>query len=184
MRFPMMFSGKQHDPFPVSQWMKERKRWIEQKVRHGHIVHDRFLKNVYESGNNPFLLPLICGLPVKYMESFHSHPVEWQFYIWSDCFQKLEAGKRFSVKYIVYKVEQRLKQRDLLLRHLPLHEERNWEKSISSYLQLLAKLSYVRPQEEGLFIKIKEMARLNGMENPNHEVMLQQSIAGFLGTIK
>lgn len=157
------------DSFPYFLWFKERKRWIEQKVRYGHIGHDRFLKNVYESGNNPFLLPAVSGLPVSYSESFASHPIEWQFYIWIDCLQKLHDGKKISLKYILYKLQQRIDCGDLLLRNLPLHDQRNWKRAVSYYLHLLADLFYLRSAGEDLFVKQKMISKLSHMDDRTEE---------------
>lgn len=164
------------DSFPYFLWFNERKKWIKQKVRYGNIGHDRFLKNVYESGNNPFLLPAVCGLPVLYMESFGSHPIEWQFYIWTDCLHKLDDGKKISLKYIFYKLQQRIDCGDLLLRNLPLHPHHNWKKAVSFYMNLLVDLFYLRISGEDLFVKQKTISKLSHMEDRTEE----ENICNFL----
>ena len=101
-------------------WLLEKKKWIEKKVRFSNIVNDTFLKNVYTSGNNPFLLPNICGLPVLAMEHIQDHPLEWQFYIYEDCLKDLNIGQRISLKYVKHKLGGRMRQGNLTRREFPL----------------------------------------------------------------
>ncbi|WP_339163761.1 competence protein CoiA family protein [Siminovitchia sp. FSL W7-1587] len=155
--------------FPYLHWLKEKNKWIQQKVRYGTIVHGSFLKNVYKSGNNPFLLPAVCGLPVPYMESFASAPMIWQFYVWIDCLQKLPFGKKISLKYVLYKLGRRIDREDVLLRQLPFHDYRNWEKAVAFYLRLLVHLSYLRIAGEDLFVKRKMINSLKHTEDRTEE---------------
>ncbi|WP_186306538.1 competence protein CoiA [Siminovitchia fortis] len=141
--------------FPYKNWPDEKMNWIQQKVRYGNLMRDSFLRAVYMEGSNPFLLSPLIGLPVKYMESFISHPAEWQFFIWSDCLKKLGTGKNISLKYVNYKLRERISNGDIICRTLPLHDENQWEKSVRDYFRLLEELFYFQRAGKDLYRMIQ-----------------------------
>ncbi len=145
-------------------WFQEKKKWIERKVRFGNIVSDSFLKDVYTSGNNPFLLPLICGLPVPTMENIQEHPVQWQFYIFEDCLKDLKIGQCISLKYIKQKMRLRMKRGDLRQRNFPLKSDYFWDEAIDHYFCLLMELEYFTRESEHLFKMAKVISASKQME--------------------
>ncbi|MBS4218009.1 hypothetical protein KHA96_06690 [Bacillus sp. FJAT-49711] len=152
--------------FPHSQkrmnqlsWMKQKRKWLQKKVQYGNLVHDHFLKNIYTSGYNPFLLPPICGLPVPFMECFYSHPLEWQFLIFEDCLSKLQTGTRISLKYIKQKVEARINSGLLYTRFFPLDRTISWENAVEHYFLLLTELEYFTKLGEDLF-KVEKQVKI------------------------
>lgn len=141
--------------FPLEKWMHEKRNWVQHKVRYGNLVQDRFLQAVYEYGSNPFLLSPLIGLPVHYMECFISHPSEWQFFIWTDCLSKLKLNKQISLKYVNFKMRERIAKRDLICRVLPLHGENEWEKAVGHYFQLLEELFYFQKAGKDLYRMVR-----------------------------
>lgn len=154
VKFPLKAFGAR-PPFPMQRWLNEKNNWIQQKVRHGDLIQDRFLKAVYMAGSNPFLFNPLIGLPVNYMESFVSHPVEWQFFIWTDCLKKLRLNKNISLKYVNFKLRNRLCNGDLVCRILPLHGDSPWEEAVRHYFQLLERLFYFQKVGKDLYKMIQ-----------------------------
>ncbi|MBS4177399.1 competence protein CoiA [Lederbergia citrea] len=138
-----------------TMWLPEKRRWLKNKVHYGNIVDDPFLKAIYVSGNNPFLLSPIIGLPVPNMEYFQSHPLEWQYFIYQDCLSNLSIGQRISLKYIYQKLRIRMKASFLLERIFPLEIEGNWEYAVKDYFSLMTELEYFIKIGEDLFEMIK-----------------------------
>ncbi|GIN19224.1 competence protein CoiA [Siminovitchia fordii] len=141
--------------FPIVKWSDEKRNWIQQRVRHGDLVRDSFLRAIYTEGSNPFLLSPLIGLPVNYMESFISHPVEWQFFIWSDCLKKLKLNRKISLKYVNYKLRERITKGDIVCRTLPLHDKNQWEKAVRHYFRLLEQLFYFQSAGKDLYRLIR-----------------------------
>ncbi|MFD1705640.1 competence protein CoiA [Siminovitchia sediminis] len=136
---------------PLKNWLAEKRNWMQQKVRYGNLARDPFLEAVYTNKKNPFLLSPVIGIPVFYMESFISHPVEWQFFIWADCLKQINLNKNISLKYITYKLQTRIKKGELSLRILPMHERDQWKKAIAHYFQLLEQLFYFQQAGKDLY---------------------------------
>ncbi|RST59647.1 hypothetical protein D5F11_011105 [Siminovitchia terrae] len=145
----------EHPYFPFKSWLNEKMSWIQQKVRYGDLVQDRFLSTVYLEKSNPFLISPLIGLPVKYMEGFVSHPTEWQFFIWTDCLKKLSFNKRISLHYVYYKLRKRISKGDIVCRVLPLHEKALWEKAVRNYFRVLEELFYFQKVGKDLYRMIR-----------------------------
>lgn len=145
-------------------WLKEKNQWIANKVRFGTLLKDSFLKAVYIAGENPFQLPVICGLPTKHMENFYSHPCEWQFYIYQDCIIKLKVGQKISLKYIYQRIRNRIKRGDIVIRIFPLQSLTNWEAAIQQYFKILVQLGYFSQIGEDLFELLKQIVIPKALE--------------------
>ncbi|MCR2820985.1 competence protein CoiA [Lederbergia panacisoli] len=150
--------------FPISKtrmkhltWLQHKRKWLQNKVQYGNLVHDHFLKTIYSSGNNPFLLPPICGLPVPHMECFYSHPLEWQFLIFQECLSKLQIGTRVSLKYINQKMEAGIKSGFINPRFFPLDREITWRNAVENYFSLLTEMEYFTKLGEDLFKMNKQV---------------------------
>ncbi|MBD8003849.1 competence protein CoiA [Bacillus norwichensis] len=154
VKWPLPLSAK-HPYFPFQSWLGEKRNWIQQKVRYGNLVKDRFLSVIYQEKSNPFVLSPLIGLPVKYMESFVSHPTEWQFFIWVDCLKKLSLNKRISLHYVYYKLQKRISEGDIVCRVLPLHETALWEKAVRDYFRVLEELFYFQRAGKDLYRVIR-----------------------------
>lgn len=141
----------------VPLWQQSKRRWLQNKVLYGNLVDDSFLKSIYSSGHNPYLLPPICGLPVPFMECFYSHPIEWQFFIYQECFSKLQVGKRISVKYIIQKVQSLIKSGFISPRYFPLAHELTWKNAVEHYCNVLTEWEYFKKIGEDLFEMVKEI---------------------------
>lgn len=150
IHLPIQFPIKQ-SYFSYLSWHNEKKRWLQNKVRYGNLVSDSFLSTIYSSHHSPFLLPSICGIPVRYMEFFQSHPMEWQYFIYKDCLMKLRIGQRISLKYIKQKLLNRIKSRSILLRAFGLETDANWEQAVTEYFYLLTELEYFSRKSKDLF---------------------------------
>lgn len=150
---------------PVEKWLIEKQNWIQHKVRNGNLVTDSFLKAIYKDRSNPFLLSPLIGLPVGYMESFISHSVEWQFFIWTDCLRKVKPVKKISLKYVNFKLRERIAKGDLVCRMLPLHDEGQWEKAVYSYFQLLEELFYFQKAGKDLYRMVREFPWPNHVDD-------------------
>lgn len=162
LQFPLIFQ-KTNLNWSGTQWLSEKQKWLENKVRYGNIVNDSFLKAVYLSGHNPFLLPFVCGIPVAYMECIQNHPVEWQFFVWIDCLEKLEVGHRVSLKYAEQKIKARIERGDIVLRTFPLSSDISWKEALQHYFYNLAQLQYFIV-EDNLFKVNKKIAVPNHTE--------------------
>ncbi|MCM3110451.1 competence protein CoiA [Lederbergia lenta] len=138
-------------------WLKEKYQWIANKVRFGTLQNDLFLKAVYTAGENPFLLPTICGIPTKHMENFYSHPCEWQFYIYQDCILKLKVGQKISLKYVNQRVRNRINHGNILIRTFPMQTNTNWETTVEQFFISLTELEYFLKIGEDLFELLKQI---------------------------
>ncbi|MCJ8006002.1 competence protein CoiA [Lederbergia wuyishanensis] len=152
LRFPQTSKSINH-----TLWLQNKRKWLHHKVQNGNLVNDLFLKNIYTSGHNPFLLPPICGLPVQYMENFYSHPIEWQFLIYLECLRKIQVGKRISLKYIYQKIQAWEKAGLIVIRNFPLDQINNWRNAVENYFSLLTELEYFSNLGEDLFEKEKQI---------------------------
>ena len=155
LKLPLFMNISDKPPFTAEQWQQAKQRWLERKVRFGNLTRDPFLKAVYEAGQNPFLLPHVCGVPVREMEDFSSHATEWQFFIWADCLLKLKAGQRLSLNYIHYRLRERVKSSELSMRILPGVPAINRGKAVEAYMDFLAEEGYVKKTGKNMYIMHK-----------------------------
>lgn len=142
-------------PFQLKNnlWLQEQRKWLQNKV-HYSTTHDPFLQIVYLSGHNPFLLPVICGIPVKDSYFFKTPPFVWQYYIYNDSLKLLQNGQRISLKSAIHQFRIRIKQKLVLLRHFPLLDNNRWEKAINHYFSLLERMGYfIRVNNEEFILK-------------------------------
>lgn len=151
------------NPAAAKIWIGSKHKWLERKVRFGNM-QDPFLRELYLSGEKPFLLPAAIGLPVPYMEHISSHPIEWQFFIWKDCLSRLSREQRISPKYVNYKLEKRMKEGVIKVRKLPLHAKSGWKLAVSAYITLLTALFYLREAGEDCYQMVKPFRSPKHME--------------------
>ncbi|WP_084781824.1 competence protein CoiA [Bacillus niameyensis] len=152
-------------------WLEQKGKWLQSKVHYGNFIQDHFLREVYTSSHNPFLLPPICGTPVQYLYFFQSHPIEWQFYIYYDCIVSLKIGQRISLNYVYQRVSDRIRKKHIVVRNFPLDKKINWKMTVKSYFKLLTTKEYFEKVGENLFeirkkiIPPRNIEEANNMEN-------------------
>lgn len=114
--------------FQLQSFFDEKRKWIERSLYYRNARSHPFFKAVYESGQNPHLLPEQIGLPVRSGAAIRNHPVEWQFYI------QLEKGTGTEEEII----RRRIKLGHLKPQKLPLAEGITVEGAVKEYKELLA----------------------------------------------
>lgn len=158
LTFPLHIQPSALNHSNRSRWIREKNKWLANKVRYGDLLKDTFLKAVYMSGENPFLLPFICGIPSVHLENFQSHPCEWQLFIYIDCLKRLQLGQKISLKFVLQKIRIRIKMRDILIRQFPLDSSSSWEETVAKYMELLVDQEYFLRIGEDLFELIKTIS--------------------------
>ncbi|MBP1915666.1 competence protein CoiA [Lederbergia galactosidilytica] len=149
-----------HDlPFDFQTWLNEKRTWIQYKVYYGNLHNDLFLKEVYTTGHNPFLLPEICGLPLPHAHLIYDSPIVWQFYIYLDCLQEIPIGQKLSLKWVNQRILQRINNGMITIREFPLdfNNQYTWKVPISEYFSLLTSLEYLSKIGEDLFMIEKKV---------------------------
>ncbi|MBE3570958.1 MAG: hypothetical protein IMW92_12910 [Bacillales bacterium] len=165
----IMFPFSLHKPkafrsFTMAQWLDGKLRWISRKIRYSKAFHDPFLKAVYFNGQNPQLLHPCIGLPVKHSIWIRSHPVEWQYYLWSDLLYRVRIGQTVHMKQGLAVLQKRVKKGELVIREFPLIEPNTLEKAVFHYFQLLASMEILKNLGQGKFIvqkKVKDVPTLD-----------------------
>jgi competence protein CoiA len=142
--------------FTMAQWLKEKRRWISRKIRYSKAFRDPFLKTVYFNGQNPQLLHSCIGLPVKHSIWIRSHPVEWQYYLWSDLLYRVKIGQTVHIKQGLVVLLRRVKKGELVIREFPLIEPITLEKTVFQYFLLLASMDILLNIGGGKFIVQKQ----------------------------
>lgn len=163
LKFPYINKNNNH-----TLWLQHKRKWLQHKVQYGNLVHDHFLKAIYSSGHNPFLLPPLCGLPVQHMECFYSYPLEWQFMIYLECFRKLQVGSRISLKYVNQKVQAWIKEGLIVPRTFPLEQNISWRNAVEKYFSLLTEMEYFSNLGEDLFEMAKQVKTPSSTEEAIH----------------
>ncbi|MBS4207958.1 competence protein CoiA family protein [Bacillus sp. FJAT-50079] len=146
------------------KWKQEKNKWLSAKVRSSNLARESFIKSVYTANDNPYMLPIICGLPCYMMECFHSHPLEWQYYIYQDCLKNLIIGQKISLKYVFQKMKMRIRNGFLFVRTFPLQQYNSWEEAVIQYFLQLVKLEYFSRIGEDLFQKLKHIQTASSYE--------------------
>ncbi|MCJ7840360.1 hypothetical protein MUB24_05400 [Lederbergia sp. NSJ-179] len=160
--FPL-FRTNNSNHFPIDpkhdtlNWLNEKRNWLQNKVYYGNLVSDLFLKEVYATGNNPFLLPEICGIPLPHAHLFYEPPMVWQFYIYYDCLRGLAVGQKISLKWVKQKLSTRLNKGSITIREFPLDfdPQHTWERAMTEYFFMLTILEYFSKIGEDLFVMEK-----------------------------
>ena len=163
--------------FSNNQWLNLKHKWITQRIRYGNLIDDPFLKTVYEQGEHPSAIPIICGIPVKFMETIKEHPIEWQYYIYCDSFKRLKVGDKISLKFIYYKFRQAIKQKKITIQTIEQTVNHLWEQAIKEYFHVLTKLNYVLPLTDDLYMMKQEFIAEQSVElqSNNEKLLFQQS---------
>ncbi|WP_338753572.1 competence protein CoiA [Bacillus sp. FJAT-52991] len=131
LSFPPLFSKQQSIPrFSFAHWLKQKHQWVHKQLYFQQGKYHPFLSDVYESGNNPFLLPEWVGIPVRHMALFKSHPLEWQFYLWKE-------GLLHTIEEAVACLEKYVEKGRLQLNVFPLIQSPNLYQLVEEYLALI-----------------------------------------------
>ncbi|RDI47760.1 competence protein CoiA [Falsibacillus pallidus] len=149
--------------YPIKRWIDEKNKWMQQRVHYSRWKRDRFLLAIYENGLNPFLLAPQIGLPVSYMCSVSSHPLEWQLYIWTDTLNH-NKGKIIDMDRCLQNVQKRIHRGDIKKRPLPLFSIDFTERMVSSYLHLLVRTGHLKICGKNKFMYVKEFNFYLNME--------------------
>ncbi|OZI12541.1 hypothetical protein CEW92_06215 [Bacillaceae bacterium SAS-127] len=135
LAFPPLFSQQQSvRSFSLAHWLKQKHQWIHKQLYFQQGKYHPFFSDVYESGNNPFLLPEWVGIPVRHMLLFKSHPLEWQFYLWKE-------GLLHTIEEAVARLETYIEKGRLQLNVFPLIQSPKLYQLVEEYLSLLQKAS-------------------------------------------
>ncbi|MBV6682963.1 hypothetical protein KV679_04545 [Bacillus sp. JRC01] len=124
--------------FPYKIWDRSRTGWIQRILRYP--TEQAFKQEVYQSGDTLLYLPQWVGLLPHYR--IETHPVIWQYYLWSDALKKGDVG----LGTIVSAMAVRSERGDVRVRDLPLVDQGGCpiEEAVNWYLSLLEKLGMVR----------------------------------------
>lgn len=162
--------------FPNLTWLNMKDKWITQRIRYGNLYDDIFLKTIYEQGDHLSTIPVICGIPVKFMETIKEHPIEWQYYIYCNVFKRLEIGDKISLKFIYYKLRQAINQKKITIQTIEQKVNNLWEQAVADYFHVLTKLNYLLPLTDDLFIMKKEILAYQSIEeqSENEYVLFKQ----------
>ncbi|MEW4308816.1 competence protein CoiA [Rossellomorea marisflavi] len=123
---------------PYKIWDRSRTGWIQRILRYP--TEQAFKQEVYQSGDTLLYLPQWVGLLPHYR--IETHPVIWQYYLWSDALKKGDAGLGTIVSAMAVRAE----RGDVRVRDLPLVDQGGCplEEAVKWYLSLLEKLGMVR----------------------------------------
>ncbi|WP_203364196.1 competence protein CoiA family protein [Bacillus sp. REN10] len=131
LSFPPLFSKPSSNlTFSLAHWLKQKHQWIHKQLYFQQGRYHPFLSDVYESGNNPFLLSEWVGIPIRYMALFKSHPLEWQFYLWKE-------GLLHKIEEAVACLEKYVEKGRLQLNVFPLLQSPNLHQLVEEYLSLI-----------------------------------------------
>ncbi|MEW4223582.1 competence protein CoiA [Rossellomorea marisflavi] len=124
--------------FPYKIWDRSRTGWIQRILRYP--TEQAFKQEVYQSGDTLLYLPQWVGLLPYYR--IETHPVIWQYYLWSDALKKGGAGLGTIVSAMAVRAE----RGDVRVRDLPLVDQGGCplEEAVKWYLSLLEKLGIIR----------------------------------------
>jgi competence protein CoiA len=123
-------------------WKAKRHSWKENAYRYLN-PKSSFWQALYRSGLRPGTLPIEIGLPVKGMQYIQTPAIEWQFWIWHDCFRPRKPGERISNKFILGHFNNRIRKGDIVLRKFPLIVTDPTE-AVLNYLDLLVNIGMIK----------------------------------------
>ena len=68
--------------FSFTAWVNKTESWLYYLSLKPKARQNKFLQFLYQSYLHPLVLPPEVGIPLPNMYLIHSHPFEWQFYLW------------------------------------------------------------------------------------------------------
>ncbi|EDL63736.1 competence protein CoiA [Bacillus sp. SG-1] len=140
-------------PFPFTlpckndtenHFLASKDSWINSKMTYNRGVNDPFLKSLYLNRDHLMDLPDFIGLQTEHTLLFKSHPIEWQYYIWSDVLKKKNKGSRIMVEEVKSCLRNRLNSGLIHLRILPLTDNKLKNQALEEYLLLLEKRDIIK----------------------------------------
>lgn len=145
----------------IEEWTYERKDWLFQRVYYNKNRQDPFLKILYECRLPVTLIPPLFGVPIPAAD-VRNHPVEWQFYIWYDCFRKLNVGGWITFQQIRKAVLHRINKQHIQYRKI-VTADRSFD-FLMKYLRTLVKTGYLRKSDPSTYVMNKPLSFPNTME--------------------
>ncbi|KZE49547.1 competence protein CoiA [Rossellomorea marisflavi] len=138
---PMTIGQAPVRTFPYGVWDRSRTSWIQRILRYP--TEQAFKREVYQSGDILLYLPQWVGLSPHHR--IETHPVIWQYYLWSDTLKKGDTGLDTIISALAVRVE----SGDVRVRDLPLVDQDGCplEEAVNWYLSLLEKLGIVTVEE-------------------------------------
>ncbi|MDQ0174640.1 competence protein CoiA [Bacillus chungangensis] len=143
--FPLTVSKEtKKSRYSLTDWINEKRQWLNQKVYFTKNRSDPFLKAIYESKLTTYLLPPIIGVPIN-QNNCKTNVIEWQFYVWHDFLSKLKKGDTFTDHDLFQKMAIRVEKRHIQFRTLLLNHETNQscDQLFLAYLNVLVKTGYI-----------------------------------------
>ncbi|MGE8205227.1 competence protein CoiA [Heyndrickxia sp. NPDC080065] len=165
LEFPFQFPAKEYLKINHEYWYTERKKWLQNKIIYTKNFKDPFLQSTYYNGHSPLLLSPLIGIPVNFMAVCKSHPVVWQYYIWSDGIMYLTAGDEFTLSKIEGVFEKRVLAGDIEVRIFPILKINFQRQMIYHYLKLLSQFGYINEIRIGKYVMNKSLPIPNNIED-------------------
>ncbi|WP_108670036.1 competence protein CoiA [Peribacillus acanthi] len=127
-------------------WKTKRSGWKENAYRYLNPT-STFWQAIYRSRLSIGSLPNEIGLPVKGMQNLQTSAVEWQFWIWYDCFRLRKPGNRFSMKFIQGHFLNRIRKGNIVVRKFALCEQNPYI-APSNYIDFLVAIGVMKNSDE------------------------------------
>ncbi|WP_260838810.1 competence protein CoiA [Heyndrickxia oleronia] len=97
-------------------WLNEKRKWVQKKMIYAKNLKDPFLNAIYYNNHSPLLLPPQIGIPVNFMGICKSHPIEWQYYLWSDAFIHTKKGGMIILSNLERTFHKRIQRKHIKMR--------------------------------------------------------------------
>ncbi|WP_010171591.1 competence protein CoiA [Bacillus coahuilensis] len=146
-------------------WFNHRNKTIYYKVKSTKSYQDAFLLEVYKQGHFPYYLPLFIGIPCRHSIHFHTHPLIWQYYIWTDSLLSTTSCTLFVIKE---RMKERIRKGDIAIRYFPLIKKVSYEQAIEDYLRQLVHFRCIEVGKDSGF-SFKNVSLFQVKEEDIHE---------------
>ncbi|MDH5163459.1 competence protein CoiA family protein [Heyndrickxia oleronia] len=146
-------------------WLNEKRKWVQKKMIYAKNLKDPFLNAIYYNNHSPLLLPPQIGIPVNFMGICKSHPIEWQYYLWTDGFIHTKIGEMIFLSNLERIFHKRIQRKHIKMRQLPLIKHDFIKQMIYHYLKKLTYLGHLFEIQKGQFQMNKSFSIPNNIED-------------------
>lgn len=170
---------KPSDIFPLKYvlWMNKKQRWRMNAAVHA-TCRQIFYQEMYLLNVSPATIPNEIGIPVPFMHLYETNAIQWQFWLFQGVFVNKSEGDAIRISELRSALIQCIKEKKIVLRHLPGISSINPFLPIEHYLLMLEKLQIVTRVDEATYT-LKRPFELFNPVSPEIELDFYKKISNI-----
>lgn len=176
LSFPMLLAPNQ-STFPLlSLWVSKKYNWRVRYSMHSSPQLASLLTTLYEKRIPPALLPVEVGIPVHSGYWFQTAPMIWQIWLLLDLLLPLKVGDTFFFSNIMRVISNRITEKDISIRYLPLVFHTQYSLAVEEYLLFLVSVGKLKILTKTKYQKVEDFQLPKSMEeaNTNDKILLEK----------